>query len=76
MLVHDFGHGAFASGAKHNVTSTCTANLAMCVPIIEIHWTIYMVGKCMETFKFGENNSKNSLMLSIQQHGQTNKAPP
>jgi hypothetical protein len=35
-----------------------------------------MVGKCMETFKFGENNSKNSLMLSIQQHGQTNKAPP
>jgi hypothetical protein len=76
MLVHDFGHGAYASSAKHNVISTCTNNLAMCVPIIETHWTIYMVKECMATFEFGENNSKNSSMPSIQQHGHPNKAPP
>jgi len=39
MLIHDFGHGAYASRAKHNhdVTSTYTSNLAMCVLIIETH---------------------------------------
>jgi hypothetical protein len=37
MLEHDFGHGAYASSAKHNVISTSTTNLAMCVPIIEAH---------------------------------------
>jgi hypothetical protein len=76
MLVHDFEHGAYASGTKHNVTSTCTNNLVMCVPIIETHWTIYMVEECMATFEFGKNNSKNSWMPSIQQYGQPNKAPP